>query len=40
MIREIEPRKIFNDDKNRENLIGRLSTLLHAIAINCIGVKE
>jgi hypothetical protein len=40
MIREIKRRKIFNDDKDRENLIERLSALLHAIPINCIGVKQ
>jgi hypothetical protein len=28
MIRGIERRKIFNDDKDRENLIERLSALL------------
>jgi putative transposase len=28
MIKGIECRKIFNDDKDRENLIERLSTLL------------
>lgn len=31
MIRGIERRQIFNDDKDRENLIERLSTLLPEI---------
>jgi putative transposase len=35
MIRGIERRKIFNDDKDRENLIERLSTLLPETKTQC-----
>jgi hypothetical protein len=35
MIRGIERRKIFNDDKDRENLIERLSTLLPESKTQC-----
>jgi putative transposase len=35
MIRGIERRKIFNDDKDRENLVERLSTLLHETKTQC-----
>jgi putative transposase len=35
MIRGIERRKIFNDDKDRENLVARLSTLLPETKTQC-----
>ena len=35
MIRGIESRKIFNDDKNRENFIERLSILLPETKTQC-----
>jgi len=35
MIREIERRRIFNDDKDRENFIDRLSILLPETKTQC-----